>query len=87
MLRFHATNRERTERKKHIEARAKQENFINEDRAKPEKAGLTSRELRELNAENVTGHMMKYDEIPKEAKRKQRERHTFYSNMSKTPTY
>lgn len=67
--------------KKHIEARAKQENFINEARAKPEKAGLTSRELRELNAENVTGHMMKYDEIPKEAKRAARLFHKIVINL------
>lgn len=34
----------------------------------------TSRAERRGNAENVTGRMMKNDEIPKEAKRKQRER-------------
>jgi hypothetical protein len=63
--------------KKHIEARAKQENFINEARESRFNFEGTSRTERRGNAENVTGHMMKYDEIPKE----QRERRAFFTKL------
>lgn len=77
--------------KKHIEARGKPEKILKRSESEPRESRFnfegTPRTERRGNAENGTGRMMKNDEIPKEAKRKQRERRAFYSNMSKTPTY